>query len=499
MYDIILLHGIVVTMDEKRRIIQDGAVAIRGNRIERIGTSEELAKYTATRVVDCSDHVIMPGFIDAHGHGGHSIFKAIVKDTSYWMPVMTHTYKNYLNDDFWYIEGRLSALERLQSGVTTGVCVLGSQPRCDDPVFAVNNAKAYAEVGVRDIVCTGPCSLPWPHRFSRWKEGQRIIHEVTFEQILDNLETTVQELNNTNNGKTKVFVTPFGAVTSIEVSGPTGADRVIRPTEWDLYQAKEMRRIATKYNTRIHTDAFGGMIRLAFMDKENALLGPDVHLQHCTGLSIDEVLILKETNTHVSFAPGIRQIQNRTPVAELLELGITVALSTDGSMLTSGFNMFSAMKRAQTIYRAAAHDPFYLPSEKILEMVTIDAAKCIGLEHEVGSLETGKKADIITLNLMNPRFIPRVNVIDSIVLNGIPSDVDLVIIDGKIHLEKGKAVYIDEGDVYKRAEEEALATIERAGLDKFAFPSVAQWGRSKYYPDELRFDLSESRKDGNYY
>lgn len=499
MYDILLLHGSVITMDSERRIIEDGAVAIKDNRIEKVGNAAELCKLPAKKIIDCSDHVIMPGFVDAHGHGGHSMFKAIVKDTSYWMPVMTHTYKNYVTDNFWYVEGRLSALERLQSGVTTGVCVLGSQPRCDDPIFAINNAKGYSEVGVRDIVCTGPCSLPWPHRFSRWKDGKRTVVEVSFEQILDSLETIIQELDNSNNGKTRAFVTPFGAVTSIEVSGPTGADRVIKPTEWDLYQAKEMRRIAAKYNTRIHTDAFGGMVRLAYMDKENALLGPDVHLQHCTGLSMDEVLILQKTDTHVSFAPGIRQIYNRTPVAELLELGVTVALTTDGSMLSSSFNMFSAMKRAQTIYRAAVNDNFYLPSEKILEMVTIDAAKCLGMDKEIGSITEGKKADIITIDLMNPRYIPRVNVIDAIVSNGAPSDVDLVIIDGEIHMEDGKVLNVDERDIYQKVEEEALSTIERAGLHEFAFPSHKQWGRTKYYPDEVRFDLEKSRQDGNYY
>ncbi|MDD7401082.1 MAG: amidohydrolase family protein [Eubacteriales bacterium] len=499
MYDILLLHGLVITMDEDRRIIEDGAVAIKDNRIKLVGSSQELSQLPAKKVIDCTDHVIMPGFIDTHGHGGHSMFKAIVKDTSYWMPVMTHVYKNYVTDNFWYIEGRLSALERLQSGVTTGVCVLGSQPRCDDPIFAINNAKAYAEIGVRDVVCTGPCSLPWPHRFSRWKDGKRSRVEVSFEQILDSLEVIIQELDHANNDKTRAFVAPFGVVTSIEVSGPTGADRVIKPTEWDLYQAKAMRQIAAKYNTRIHTDAFGGMVRLASMDKENALLGPDVHLQHCTGLSVDEILILQQTDTHVSFAPGIRQIYNRTPVAELLELGVTVALSTDGSMLSSSFNMFSAMKRAQTIYRAAVNDYYYLPSEKILEMVTIDAARCLGMEQEIGSISEGKKADIISIDIMNPRYIPRVNLVDAIVLNGAPGDIDLVIIDGKIHMEDHQVLNIDEHEIYRQVEEEAASTIERAGLDKFAFPSQSQWGRSKYYPDEVRFDLEQSRKDGNYY
>lgn len=499
MFDLLLTHATVISMDAERRVIQDGAVGVKDGKIAFVGSSKEVENAASAKTVDCADHVILPGFVDAHGHGGHSVFKSVIKDTSYWMPVMTHTYKNYLTDDFWYYEGRLSALERLRSGVTTGVCVLGSQPRCDDPIFALNNAKGYAEIGVRDIVCTGPCSLPWPHRFSRWENGKRVEKEVSFEQLLDSLETVIQELNHKNNDRTRAYVTPFGAVTSIEVSGPTGADRVIAPTEWDLYQAKEMRRIARKYNTRIHTDAFGGMVRLAAMDKENALLGPDVHLQHCTGLSMDEVLLLQKTDTHVSFAPGMRQVNTRTPVVELLELGVTVAVSTDGSMLSSSFDMFSAMKRAQAVHRVASHDDFYLPSEKVLEMATIDAAKCVGMENEVGSLEVGKKADIITIDLINPRLMPRFNIIDTIVANGSPSDVDMVIVDGEILLQDGKAQRVDERKVLLQAEEEAIETVKLAGLDKFAWPSVPQWGRTKLYPDEVRFDLEASRRDGNYY
>lgn len=108
------------------------------------------------------------------------------------------------------------------------------------------------------------------------------------------------------------------------------------------------------------------MVHLAYQDKENALLGPDVHLQHCTGLSFDEALIIQKTDTHISVAPGMRQLVNRTPVIELLELGVTVALTTDGSMLTSGFDMFDAMKRAQMIFRRAMNDDYYLPAEKVL-------------------------------------------------------------------------------------------------------------------------------------
>ena len=500
MFDTLLINAYVITMDEKRRVLENGAVGIENGRISFVGDTEEGKKFGAKEVIDCKNHVVMPGFVDAHGHGGHSAFKSIVEDTSYWMPVMTHTYKNYITDEFWYNEGRLSALERLHAGVTTGVCVLGSQPRCDSPVPAMNNAKAYAEVGVKDIVCTGPCHTPWPHRFSRYVNGERHMSEVSYETVLESLETVVSQLNHANNDKTRAYVAPFGVVTSVDPSAPTPADRCVKLTDHDRRQAKEMRRIAEKYSTRIHTDAFGGMIHLAYQDKENALLGPDVHLQHCTGLSMDETLILAKTDTHVSVAPGMRQLEKRTPVIELLELGATVALTTDGSMLTSGFDMFDAMKRAKMIFRKAWNDDFYLPSEKLLEMTTIDAAKCVGMEKEIGSLEVGKRADVIAINLMNPRLMPRINIIDTLLCNGHPSDVDTVIVDGEVLLREGKAVSVNEEEVLLKAEQEALETAERAAhLHPFAWPKKPQWGQVKMYFDEERFNLEENRKDGGHY
>lgn len=499
MYDLMLINALVITMDEKRRVIPRGAVGIEKGRIAFVGDSEEAARYEAAEVIDCKDHVVMPGFVDAHGHAGHSVFKSIVEDTSYWMPVMTHTYKNYITDEFWYNEGRLSALERLHAGVTTGVCVLGSQPRCDSPVPAMNNAKAYAEVGVKDVVCTGPCHTPWPHRFSRYVNGERKRAEISYETVLESLDTVISELDHANDDRTRAYVAPFGVVTSVDPSAPTPADRCVRLTEHDLRQARDMRRIAEKYNTRIHTDAFGGMIHLAYQDKEHALLGPDVHLQHCTGLSFDETKILADTDTHVSVAPGMRQMVYRTPVIELLELGATVAITTDGSMLSSGFDMFDAMRRAKMIFRRAMNDDYYLPAEKVLEMTTIDAAKCIGMEDEIGSLEVGKRADVIAINLMNPRMMPRINVVDTLVGNGHPSDVELVIIDGQIVLRDNKAVNVDEEEVLLTAEQETLETVERAKhLHPFAYKKP-QWGRTKMYFDEPRFDMEENRRDGGHY
>lgn len=114
------------------------------------------------------------------------------------------------------------------------------------------------------------------------------------------------------------------------------------------------------------------MIHLAIQDKENALLGPDVHLQHCRGVSFDEARILAETGTNVSASPGFGQVHARTPITELLEMGATVAISTDGTSPSTSFDMFQAMRKTQFVHRNALRDYYYLPPGKLLEMITID-------------------------------------------------------------------------------------------------------------------------------
>jgi cytosine/adenosine deaminase-related metal-dependent hydrolase len=495
MIDLVLTGGVVVTMDKTYRVIKNGAVAVDKGAILYVGEAGEVkAKYPSKETVDCAGHVIMPGFIDAHGHAGHSMFRFVVKDTRYWMPAMTHTYKHYVTDEFWYYEGRVTALERLKSGVTTGVCVMGSQPRCDDPVFSINNAKGYAEVGIRDIVCTGPCHVPWPHNFSRWRDGKRVTRAVSFEEVVKSLEIVVKTLNNTNGGKTFAYVTPFGIVTSINPSGATPKETLTSLSEHDKIQAREMLRIAKEYGTRIHSDCFGGMLYLAMQDLDNAVLGPFVHVQHCSRLSDDEVKLLADTGTHASMAPG-----SGAPVHRMLDMGVNIAASTDGSHAGRGMDMFACMREFQHNYRELAGDHSLLPYEKMLELTTIDAARVVGLDHMLGSLEAGKRADIITIDLLNPRLTPNFNLIHSIVMSAQGCDVDNVMVDGEFLLRDGKVLSVDERQVLTEAQREAEETVERANLSGFAYLRDAYWGMARKPPTEEIFDLEWQRRDGGHY
>ncbi len=498
MLDLLLTGGSVITMDPKRRIIEDGAVGIEGNRIVFVGTAQEARGFSAKKTVDCKHHAIMPGFIDTHSHGGHGLIRAsLLGNTSDWMAAITHVYNHYAYDEYWYYEGRISALDKLRSGVTTAVCFIGAQTRCDDSIFAVNHAKGYNEIGVREVVCTGPCHPPYPHKFSRWVNGKRIIQEVTYDQMIDAMADAIRQLNHANNDRTRAFVAPYGLLPSVSPSFPTPSDKLpLELSETDQHHLDQLWRVADEYDTRIHTECYGGSIHTMIKAK-NPLLGPRVHLEHCSGCSFAEQMILKETGTGVGIT-----FQSTTPVIPMMHMGIKMAIGSDGPKLLGNADMFQCMRMTKIRHQDdsifSGNDMWNLPPAKLLEMTTIDAAQIIGWDDDLGSLEVGKKADVITVNLLNSRMTPRFNIVDTIVMLGAGGDVDNVFVDGRQLLENGKVVTVNEEKVLMEGHEEARATLERAGLTEF-MNAEPGWGQVRRYPSKARFDLEWQREDGGYY
>lgn len=471
--DLLLVHGIVLTMDPQRAILDDGAVAVDGGRILAVGPSAELSlKYQPRKTINCQHKIVMPGLIDAHAHGGHSLLKTIASDTlSIWMQVVTPVYFHFTTDEFWYIDGMLSALERLKFGVTCGVSVLGSQPRSDDPIFASNHARAYAEVGVREVIAVGPCGPPWPRPISRWVDGHRVERQVTFEETLAGAEAAIETWNHGADDRIRVFITPFTIVPSLRSWGPTPpeAATTLQPDDREL--SRRVREIAQRHDTRIHSDAFGGMIRLAAQD-EYGLLGPDVHLEACLGLAPDEVQILARTDTRVSYFPY--PTPHRCPAPELMAAGVTVALASEGTAPRQSFDLFQTMRTARFMENHHYNDSAYYPAGKLLEMVTIDAARAIGWDDEIGSLEPGKKADIIVINLRKPHLSPIFMPVHRLINEAVGHDVETVIVDGQIIMEERKVLTVDELAALDAAQEEAMATVRRAGLEPYMQPPC--WG-----------------------
>lgn len=471
---ILLLHGTIITVDRKRRIIENGALAVCGDRIVDIGTSDELAPlHQDKQIIDCRGRLIVPGLIDAHGHAGHALIRSIAADTnSLWMRIVTPTYYHYVTRDFWYADGLVSGLERLRAGVTTSASIITSMPRSDDPVFAINHARAYSELGLREIICVGPAGMPWPHAVTRWESGHPEPRNVTFEEMIEGAEVVIEALNGSADGRIKVFLTPFTIVPSVEPSDASTPDVAVRLTEGDRMQARRVRETARKWGVRIHSDAFAGQVRMAFQDKENAILGPDVHLQHCWGISHEEIDILAETGTHVTHAPPGRS----TPILEMMSKGVPVAITSDGASPSRHFDMLQTARLAQfTQHLLHNHNRYLLPPGKVFEMITIDAAHAIGMGHEIGSLEVGKKADIAIIDMRKPHLAPNWMPVHRLIHQVLGSDVETVIVDGKILMKEGIVVTANVEDALAFGDAEARALVERAGLQ--AHMHDPGWGK----------------------
>jgi cytosine/adenosine deaminase-related metal-dependent hydrolase len=247
---------------------------------------------------------------------------------------------------------------------------------------------------------------------------------------------------------------------SIDPSNPTTPDRATRSTPDDRMQGLRVKALAAKYGTRIHSDAFAGHVRMAWQDPESAILGPNVHLQHCIGLSLEEVDILAETGTSMTHSPG-----GRAPVIEMMQRGVNVAITTDGAAPWATFDLLHAAKLAQLAHRWRNQDAYLLPPGKLFEMITVDAAKALGMEDEVGSLEVGKKADVTIVNLRKPHLVPNWMVIHRLVLQAVGQDVETVIVDGKVLMEDKRVLTVDVDAILDEAEAQSWAVVKRGGLE----------------------------------
>ena len=299
---------------------------------------------------------------------------------------------------------------------------------------------------------------------------------VSLDEAFAGAEAAIAEWHHGANDRIRVFITPFTIVPSLLSSAPTAPDHSVALTAHDREQSRRVREIAARYGTRIHSDAFGGMIRLAAGD-DYGLLGPDVHLQHCFGITPDEVRIIGETDTRITHSPGPSQGRGRCPVVELLEAGATVAITTDGTAPRTTFDLLPALRSAQLLQQVHFRDPFMLPPGKLLEMVTIDAARVLGWEDEIGSLEVGKKADIIAINLRQAHLTPNFMPVHRVVYEASGHDVDTVIVDGRVLMSGRRVLSVDEGEILARAEREAAANIERAGLRSYL--GEPGWGQPR--------------------
>jgi 5-methylthioadenosine/S-adenosylhomocysteine deaminase len=473
----LLVGGTVVTVDADRRVLDPGAVAVDGDTIVAVGPRDDIiADYPDAERTDLSDHVLLPGLVDSHGHAGHSFTKNLADGGGAdWLDLVKEIYFEGSGTEFWRAESRLAALERLRAGVTTSLSYVGSKPRVDDPKFAAAAATGYREFGLRHVVAVGPPD-GLPAHYVDPETGTETTADL--EHAMATTAAVIDDLHGTAGGRLRVAIAPSSLVPEMDADGTA--------TDASVAQLRQVAELAAETDVPIHTHAYEGEVAAAAAAAPE-ILTERLSLAHCAGISSEEVALMAENGVAASHGPLTNAYARaRFPVVEAMEEGVIVAVSTDGSAPDRSFDLLSQGRIAAQLQRAHHSDTDLVPAGRVLEAMTIDAAAALGMADEVGSLTPGKRADVVAVDRRSAKLGPTLDTgvtVPRVVNYADGSDVSFVMADGTVRLRDGEVVAPDAPStrtVLGDAEAAARTAIDRVDGAETMEPHPDLWGAAAY-------------------
>lgn len=437
----------LITMDKHRRIIRDGAIAIQDHRILDIGKTSDLEeKYSGIQEIRCQNKVVLPGMVDSHIHSAFQLSRGLADEVGEqeFLFERMYPYEGCMDEEDTYISATLCMLELLRHGVT---CFI------DPGNYEIEKtAEAATDVGMKCVISKSSFDIGasplggLPEKFIE-----------STEEALEKSEALAETWNGAAEGKIKVFMSFRGLNNSTNelICG--------------------MKELADKYSTAVQTHcSFAQKTRdismaqhgLREVERLEALgvLDSNLVLSHLGWLSPKEILLLHERKVKGVACPSSslhngygNLLMGQIPL--LIELGIPMGLGSDHA--SSGIvDINQEMLLISTTIKETRLDPKQMPPERVIEMVTINGARCALWEDEIGSLERGKKADLTIFDTLRPEWQPLYeNPLVNLVYSATGSTVDMVIVDGKVLIESGRSLTIDEAKLYaeiKRVKEKIL-------------------------------------------
>jgi len=421
--DILIKDGYVITMDPKRRVFERGSVAIDGDKIVAVGKD---VKEKADVVIDAKGKVVLPGLINAHTHLSMTLLRGVADDMELdpWLKTRIWPIEKHLRAEDCHVGALLGCLEMIKSGTT---CF------ADQYFFMEDVARAVEKAGIRGVLSYGIIELGDPKkRKFEIEVGEKLVR--TWHGKADGRILTMF-------GPHAPYTCSPECLTKVKELAKkykVGIHTHIAETRWETDD-----EIPKKYGKRPveHLDAIG-------------FLGPEVLAAHCVWLTEKEIKILCDHGVKPVHNPvsNMKIACGIAPVPEMLAAGIPVALGTDGAASNNALDMFNEMKFAALLNKVGKLNPTVMPAQAVLEMATINGAIALGLEKEIGSLEAGKKADIVLVDLKKPRLTPLHNVVSHLVYSAVGGDVDTTIVDGKILMQNTEVLVLDEDKVLDQAQ-----------------------------------------------
>jgi 5-methylthioadenosine/S-adenosylhomocysteine deaminase len=436
--------GTIVTMDPARRIIRDGGIVLAGNRIERLLTATEVQalRQFDGEVVDCGRLVAIPGFVQTHLHLCQTLFRGLADDLSLldWLRLKIFPFEAAHDAQSMYASAMVGIAELIRSGTTT-ILDMGSVQHEEEVV------RAIAETGLRAFV--GKAMMDLNDVYPKLKEATQ--------QSLDTTRRQAEQWHGSSEGRIKYAVAPR-FVLSCSDKLLRDAYELTKSTPGMLFHthAAENRSEIEAVRKRCGVD------NIEFFDSIN-ILHSNTCLAHCIWLNDREVGLLCDRKAKVLHCPSsnLKLGSGVARIPELLSKGISVSLGADGAPCNNTLNMFEEMRLAALIQKPQ-HGPHVMRAQTVLEMATLGGAAALGLEKEVGSIEPGKKADVLLLDIEQPwNPYETSDVYSSIVYSGSPENVESVLVDGRWLYKKGEHSTLDSSRVVSSAREQLRLLLQR--------------------------------------
>ena len=439
MSSILIKNGMLVTMDRSNTIVR-ADLLVRDERIAEIGSNGQAADV----VIDASGCAVIPGFVQTHIHLCQTLFRGAADDLALidWLKQRVWPLEAAHSPASIAASARLGIAELIKGGTT---CALTME--------TVNHTgevfKVVEETGFRATV--GKCMM------DKGDEVPLALQEQTANSIDESL-ALLDEWHGRAGGRIRYCFAPRFAISCTR---------------------ELLERVASLARARgvmVHTHASENTKECELVEKESGLrnvayldslglTGHHVALAHCVHLSDEEIEILRTSHTNVVHCPSsnMKLGSGIAPIKTLLEKGISVSLGADGAACNNRLDMFTEMRTAALLQKAL-HGPEVIPANRALRLATIDGARALGLDSEIGSLEAGKRADVSVVRLDRLHTTPVKDVISALVYSTEVNDVDTVIIEGQLVMRDQKLLTIDEGDTVASAKREAEKLVAAADL-----------------------------------
>lgn len=448
--DILVQNGLVVTVDQQQPVIEDGAVAIHAGKIVAVGPTAEVTKqFQARKVLDARRKAVMPGFVDTHHHFLQNFHKGTRDDLALidWIdnvsvPRIRVAVQDYLKGvyDIQIHASKLGCVDCIKSGITT---ILNMEWATHPSVVDV-----FEQAGIRvrhTITMT-----------DQWISPEVILPHDRLLVLADELKERCQSSANGRVSFSYGLACPNSCSVGLIKEVRAMADRNQIPVHIHIAETEyEWNNIHNLFGTT----PTGHLHNLG-------LLGPDVQGAHSIWLSDEDIDLYRKTGTKVVHNPecNMKIADGIAPIAKMLEAGLVVSLGTDSCSVNDNMDMFEAMRTAAFLQKVTTMNPAVLPAATTLRMATLGGAEALNMEDEIGSLEVGKKADLLLVDLSGAHMRPINNLENSLVYCANAGDIQTVICDGRIIMEDQEILTLDEEEWVGNATRYAYERFTQDGI-----------------------------------